>query len=260
MADEQTQEQTQEQAPVENTNTGLLETTQEEVKPDTSVAKTEEQTKEETRPEWLPEKFKTPEDLAKSYGELEKKMTTHVPKEYDFSVTKDVGLADMPEDLTKEVSDVFKKANFSQSQVKTALALYSDQLAKLQDQMQNAPRTDLTKEETALKQQWGQQYENRLQAVKKYANTLPERVLNTPLVDSAEGIMYLEQLMEQGRNPNPIQNNTISMRDDPIQVREEIQKMRGDPKMKLPPGDPLADAHQQRQYALYEKLDRLEKK
>ena len=64
-------------------------------------------------------------------------MTTHVPKEYDFSVTKDVGLADMPEDLTKEVSDVFKKANFSQSQVKTALALYSDQLAKLQDQKED---------------------------------------------------------------------------------------------------------------------------
>ena len=29
---------------------------------------------EPTRPEWLPEKFKTPEDLAKSYGELEKKL------------------------------------------------------------------------------------------------------------------------------------------------------------------------------------------
>ena len=26
------------------------------------------------RPEWLPEKFKNPEDLAKAYGELEKKM------------------------------------------------------------------------------------------------------------------------------------------------------------------------------------------
>ena len=251
--------QTQEQAPVENTNTGLLETTQEQVQPDTSQPTTPEQTQADARPEWLPEKFKTGEDLAKSYSELEKKISNHVPKEYDFSVTKEVGLADFPEDLTKEVTDVFKKANFSQGQVKTALALYSDQLAKIQDQMQNAPRTDLSKEESALKTQWGDQYENRLQAVKKFANTLPERVLNVPLVDSAEGIMYLEQIMEAGRMPNPIQNNTVIGKQDPIEIREEIQKMRGDPKMKLPPGDPLGDAHQQRLYALYEKLDRLEK-
>jgi len=33
------------------------------------------ETPEVDRPEWLPEKFKTPEDLAKSYAELEKKMS-----------------------------------------------------------------------------------------------------------------------------------------------------------------------------------------
>ena len=36
------------------------------------------------RPTWLPEKFKTGEDLAKSYGELEKKFGS-VPDEYDIS-------------------------------------------------------------------------------------------------------------------------------------------------------------------------------
>ena len=30
---------------------------------------------QEARPEWLPEKFKTPEDLSKAYGELEKQFT-----------------------------------------------------------------------------------------------------------------------------------------------------------------------------------------
>lgn len=34
------------------------------------------QTQEETRPEWLPEKFQSPEDLAKAYSELEKKGST----------------------------------------------------------------------------------------------------------------------------------------------------------------------------------------
>ena len=30
---------------------------------------------ESERPEWLPEKFKSPEDMAKAYGELEKEFT-----------------------------------------------------------------------------------------------------------------------------------------------------------------------------------------
>jgi len=39
----------------------------------------------EERPEWLPQKFKTGEDLAKSYGELEKKIGayTGAPEAYD---------------------------------------------------------------------------------------------------------------------------------------------------------------------------------
>ena len=36
---------------------------------------TEEVTTEEEKPKWLPDKFKTPEDMAKAYGELEKQFT-----------------------------------------------------------------------------------------------------------------------------------------------------------------------------------------
>lgn len=247
--------------PVENVNEGLLENASAtEPAPDTSVAKTEEQTKEETRPQWLPEKFKTAEDLATSYGELEKKIASHVPQEYDFKFSKDLGLQEMPEDLTKEVSEVFKKANFSQGQVKTAMALYADQLTKIQDQIANAPRSDLTKEETSLKSQWGKEYATRIDAVKKFANTLPERVLNLPLVDSAEGIMWLEGIMEGNKMPNPISNTQVNTRQDPISIRETIQDMRGDPKFKLPPGDQVGDSFRQRMYQLYEQLDRIEKK
>lgn len=51
---------TDEQAVVENQPQGGENSTAEEQKPD--------------RPEWLPEKFNSPEDLAKAYSELEKKM------------------------------------------------------------------------------------------------------------------------------------------------------------------------------------------
>ena len=251
----------EEQTPVENVNEGLLENASAtEPAPDTSVAKESEQVEQEQRPEWLPEKFKNPEDLAKSYGQLEKKIATHVPKEYDYSFSKDLGLEQMPEDLNKEVSEVFKKANFSQSQVKTAMALYADQLTKIQDQIANAPRSDLIKEETSLKSQWGKEYTTRIDAVKKFASTLPDRVLNLPLVDSAEGIMWLEGIMDGNKMPNPISNTQVNTRLDPVSIRETIQDMRGDSKFKLPPGDQVGDAFRQRMYQLYEQLDRIEKK
>ncbi len=46
----------------------------EESKTDEVVETTEEQTPTEERPEWLPEKFSSAEEMAKSYSELEKKI------------------------------------------------------------------------------------------------------------------------------------------------------------------------------------------
>ncbi len=210
------------------------------------------------RPEWLPEKFKTPEDLAKSYTELEKKVSTNkVPDAYDFSMTKDLGLDEMPDDLSKEVTDVFKKSGFTQDQVKTAMALYSDQMGKLQQQMASTPRVDLDQEQSALQQQWGNDYADRLEAVKKYAGTLPQRMLDQPLVDTAEGIQFLEQLMSNNRMPNPITNTQASAPKDANTIREDIRSMRQDDKFKLPPGDPVGETHRQKLYNLYEQLTRL---
>lgn len=211
---------------------------------------------EPDRPEWLPEKFKTPEDLAKSYSELEKKMTNKVPDQYDWSVTKEFGLDEIPEDLNKEVTEVFKKANFTQDQVKTALALYSDQLGKMSQQQPQ--QADLKAEEQALRQQWGDEYVSRLEGIKKFSSTLPDRVLYQPLVDTAEGIQFLESLMDNNKMPNPLTNTQTTPARDVGTVREDIRTMRMDDKMKLPPGDPVGEAHRQRLYALYEQLTRLE--
>ena len=41
----------------------------------TEAPKEEEATVTEEKPKWLPDKFKTPEDMAKAYGELEKQFT-----------------------------------------------------------------------------------------------------------------------------------------------------------------------------------------
>lgn len=47
-----------------------------------------EQQKPADRPTWLPEKFKTPEDMAKAYGELEKKLGGSQKPEADADVQK----------------------------------------------------------------------------------------------------------------------------------------------------------------------------
>ena len=54
-----------------------------EVIPDIETATTEvtSETKPEERPSWLPEKFNSPEDLAKAYGELEKQFTQRTQTE-----------------------------------------------------------------------------------------------------------------------------------------------------------------------------------
>jgi hypothetical protein len=41
----------------------------------------EDRPEADSRPEWLPEKFKSPEDLAKAYGELEKKLSSRQKEE-----------------------------------------------------------------------------------------------------------------------------------------------------------------------------------
>jgi hypothetical protein len=214
---------------------------------------------EADRPGWLPEKFKSPEDLAKSYTELEKKISGKVPEKYDYSMVKEFGLEDMPAELDAEVSTAFKKAGFSQDQVKAALALYADQMQRIQGQLSNAPQVDLSAERQSLEKTWGQETNTRLDSVRKFATTLPERVLTKPLIDTAEGIQFLEQLMSNNRPPNPITNTQAAPTRDAISVREEIRSFRVDEKMKLPPGDPVGEAHRQNLYNLYEQLDRLEK-
>jgi hypothetical protein len=175
-------------------------------------------------------------------------------------MTKDYGLEEVTPELDKEITQVFKQANFTQDQVKTAMALYSDQLAKMQSQMQAAPVADIQAESQTLKQQWGDDYQTRLESVKKYAGTLPERVLNMPLIDTAEGIQFLESLMENNRMPNPISNTQAAPTHDINTVREQIRDMRADDKFKLPPGDPVGETFRQKLYSLYELQDRLQKR
>ena len=170
------------------------------------------ETAETERPTWLPEKFKTAEDLAKSYTELEKTLaekSAKVPTEYDFSYAKEFGLADMDNELKAEVTQAFQHAKLTEQQAKEVMAIYSDQVSKLTEQLQNAPRTNLTENRVCCRKT-GVMTSKNIQAVKQYAETLPKRMLEHPLVDTAEGIEFPKINEQQRAKPNCECNNNTS--------------------------------------------------
>jgi len=59
-----------------------------EIKPTQETSDKPIEESKETRPEWLPEKFKSPEDMAKAYGELETKLGQSEPKQEEVKETK----------------------------------------------------------------------------------------------------------------------------------------------------------------------------
>lgn len=212
--------------------------------------------------DWLPEKFKTPEDLAKSYNELEKKLADvpKAPKEYNWDFTNDMELVVSQDETTrKEAEDMFKHLNMSQSQVEGIVQLYRDQLDAIDQQYQKQmpPRADLEQENATLKQQWGTEYDTRLAAVKKYASTLPPHVLTMPLADTADGLNLLYSMMNEGKTPNPINNTNVSKTTTDLDIREQIRTLRKDERMALPQGDAIGDQARAELYRLYEKLSQL---
>jgi hypothetical protein len=73
----------------------------------------EEQTQED-RPEWLPEKFKSPEDMANAYSELEKKMGAGANEDQQEEEGETTNEEEQPDDSTKEdtnTNDVIVEAS-----------------------------------------------------------------------------------------------------------------------------------------------------
>ena len=210
---------------------------------------------------WLPEKFKTPEDLAKSYTELEKKLADvpKAPKEYnwDFVNNFDMDLTG-DEDTKREAEELFRSMNMSQKQIEGVVALYKDQLGAIDEQYQKQMpvRADLEQENANLKSKWGQEYDTKFQAVKKFASTLPPHVLTMPLTDTADGLEILYNMMDSGKVPNPI-TNTQTRSEDTLSIREQIRELRNSDKMALPQGDKIGDNARAELYRLYEKLTQL---
>ena len=247
---EQAQQQTNllGEAPAQDTN--------QTVKTDAVTSETEP-----GRPEWLPEKFKTPEDFAKSYTELESKISESpkAPEKYDFSFAKDMEL-DMNETQEKETADMFKQYNLTQEQAKGMLALYSDSMKAFAEQVQSqGPQIDATVEQGKLKSSWGNEYDNNIAQMRNFTNTLSKDTLNAPLANTAEGVQLIMDAMKYRNGGNPIAETGSAPGITSVSIRQKIADLRDSKEYQLPQGTELGDNVRSEIYRLYQQLDRLPK-
>lgn len=212
---------------------------QETASEETTEATTEEASAgmQNERPEWLPEKFRTPEDLAKSYGELTKKLTS---KEEDLKAAlkeellqerygnrpESAGDYQLPDFVDQETAPDSELLNwwanhayeqgYSQEQFEDGIRKYFDALP---------PPPDLEAETKKL----GDSANDRIRAASIFASSFfPKETLPAieRLCESAEGIIALEAIMEATKD-----GNFGSTAAPAGQVtREELAEMMKDPR------------------------------
>lgn len=150
----------------------------------------EEETTAE-RPEWLPEKFKSPEDLAKSYAELEKKLgeRNEIPETYELTY------GDQQVPLEEDDVAFFKEVGLSNEQ---AQKVYAQLMDTVVPELQKA-RTET--EVAKLSGAWNMdtdsvQFKERMSKLSAWAkNNMPEEAVSH-LRSSAEGVQALWSMMQ----------------------------------------------------------------
>ena len=190
------------------------------------------------RPEWLPEKFKTPEDLAKSYSELSQKLGSkeeeirkslmeEIQKEAFGSRPETAGDYQLPETIDQEQAvdnDLLKwwsehsfENGYSQEEFQQGIEMYSQAV------MGNQP--DLEAEAAKL----GDNSEARIEAASAFATKFfPEEALPAieRMCESHSGIIALEAIQEAMKDGNFAGNTAPAAQTS----ERELREMMNDPR------------------------------
>lgn len=177
----------------------------------------------DARPEWLPEKFKSPEDLVKAYNEMGRKIRekSEPPEQYELQ---------MPEGLEGDVTmtddDIaaFRDAGLTNDQAQKLVHYFSESVipALVEE------RTSI--ERDRLANTWGvdassQDFAQKMTNLKSWASrNLPEEVVQE-LGRSASGVQTIERMMAANAAGNQAPQQT--------QVRKgkaELQALMDDPR------------------------------
>ena len=164
------------------------------------------------RPEWLPEKYKTPEDLAKAYKELESKMgkgeeelrksimaeleeaamSDRPETKGDYQLPEDIDDSAVDSELLSWWADHAFENGYSQEEFQQGVGKYMEALGA------NLP--DLEAEAAKL----GDTAKDRIEAATLFARKeFPQDVMPAieRMCETAEGIMALEIIMDKMRDP-----------------------------------------------------------
>jgi len=177
------------------------------------------------RPGWLPTKYKSAADVAKAYGELEKRLG-QAPAEYDFS--KGEGWIEPDYEPFQHMADFAKQHHVPQSVMDKMLetvGLYLDEF-----------RTDMNEEKAKL----GENASERLQVLNNWARSNLSEKAFTVLsgnMRTADAIEALEEIREKmlGNNTMVPGNNAantnggLTMEEYRSELQANYQKYKNDP-------------------------------
>lgn len=202
------------------------------------IAEDVEQASAPERPEWLPEKYKTGEDLAKAYKELESKLGSK-DDEIRKSIIEEIqaeAFSERPEtagdyvlpDMIDQESGLDNELllwwsehsfenGFSQSEFEKGIEMYANAI--------NANVPDLEAEAAKL----GDNSSARIEAASLFANNMfseDQLPAIERLFESAEGVMVMETIMEKLKDSS-ISQSTSSVADN---SESELRQMMQDPR------------------------------
>lgn len=151
------------------------------------------------RPDWLHDKFKTAEDAAKAYHELEKKFTK-APEEYDWSKGK--GWIDLEYEPFHEMASLAKAKRVPQEVMDSMLGAVGKYLDEF--------KVDYTEEKAKL----GDNAEDRLRVLSNWAkanfseNTFAALTENMKTADAVLAIEEMRNKMMENRTTIPTGNES----------------------------------------------------
>jgi hypothetical protein len=176
------------------------------------------------RPSWLPDKFKTTADLAKSFNELEKRLGT-VPDDYDLSKSRYLDADYVP---FHELKQLAKERRVPQD--------VFDKMVESLDKYMDEFKIDHNEEITKL----GSNASDRLETLNNWAKANLSDESYEALINNlrtAESVKAIEELRNKMMSGNPqipngntgaIANNT-SLEDLKLELTNNLAKYKTDP-------------------------------
>jgi hypothetical protein len=179
------------------------------------------------RPSWLPDKFKSVADLARSNAELEKRLGT-VPDNYDFSKSRFLDPDYVP---FQELASTAKDKRVPQE--------FIDKMIESVDKYVDEFRVDTAEELKRL----GDNAKERVQVLDNWAKANLSKEAYEGLTNSlnnAEAIKALEELRGKMMSNTPqVPNNqgnvngSASLEDLKMELQTNLQKFKDDPKYRV---------------------------